>query len=345
MSGKPGPGGLLIKAYLLENPHLPSRTIARALFEQHKGMWSNLEAVRKGVLGYRGANGTGATGRQGGRPIVIAPPSPLSRSARAIESNPFYCPPSDERDWKPFVVTVASEDETMILSDIHIPYHSVRAVTAAIQEGKRRKVRRIILNGDTMDAYMLSRFNKDPRCRSFKGELEMTKDFLTELRDYFPKADIIWKDGNHDERLMLYLMANAKELIGIESFTLPALLDFVSLRIEYVTDKRPIILGKNNIIHGHEYPTPMIGPVNAARGLFLRTKANAACGHHHQVSDHSEPNIKGDLIACWSTGCLCELRPAYMPLNKWSHGFAFQRTAPDGNFEFDNKRILNGKII
>lgn len=344
MSGKPGYGGQLIKDFLLENPHLPSRTIARTLYEKHPGVWSGVEAVRKGVLGYRGANGSGASpGR--GRPVVIAPPSPLSGGRQAIERNPFYCPPSDEREWRPYVITVSEEDETLIICDIHFPYHNVKALKAIIAEAKRRGVKRIILNGDTLDFYQLSRFNKDPRKRSVVGEIEMVKDFLDELRNQFPHIEIIWKDGNHDERLMLYVMANAKELVGIEAITLPALLDFVRYRIEYVTEKRPIILGKNNIIHGHEYPTPMIGPVNAARGLFLRAKTNAACGHYHQVSEHSEPNLKGELVACWSIGCACELRPLYMPLNKWAHGCAFQRTRPSGDFEFDNKKIIDGRFL
>lgn len=334
----PTPSGLLIAEFLLENPHLPSRMIARTLYAKHPGIWSSVEAVRKGVLGRRGANGAN-------RMKTIAPPSPLSRAVATIERNPFYCPPSDEREWKPFVITVPKDDETLIVGDIHFPYHNVKALKAIISEAKRRKVRRIILNGDTADFYQMSRFNKDPRKRSVVGELEMIKDFLTELRDHFPNSEIIWKDGNHDERLMIYVMQNAKELVGIEAVTLPALLDFVGYRIEYVTDKRPIILGKNNIIHGHEYPTPMIGPVNAARGLFLRAKTNAACGHYHQVSEHSEPNLKGELVACWSIGCACELRPLYMPLNKWSHGCAFQRTAPDGSFELENRKIMDGRFL
>lgn len=344
-SGNPNPisknpiGTKLVKEYLLENPTLPSRAIARHLFAEHKGVWPNPDAIRKAVMGFRGAMGA----KSGYR--VIAPPSPRSTGAATIERNPFYLPISDERDWRPFVITVPSTDNTLILSDLHFPYHNTRAIKAAIGEGKRRKVTRIILNGDTCDFYQLSRFNRDPRMRSVVGEIETVKDFLTELRDHFPKTEVIWKDGNHDERLFAYLTTHAKELIGLESLTIPALLDFIPLRIEYVTDKRPIILGKNNVIHGHEYPSAMIGPVNPARGLFLRAKTNAICAHYHQVSEHSEPNLKGELIACWSTGCLCELHPGYMPLNKWSHGFAVQETSADGSFEVDNKKILDGRVL
>ena len=343
----PTPATEIIKAFLLANPHLPSRTIARKLYEDHAGMWPSIEAIRTSVRAHRGASGDPKRGYR----KTIAPPSPLTTDMGVIERNPFYCPPSDEKYWKPYFVSVPTEDKTLLLSDPHFPYHNVKAITSAIGEGKRQGVSRIILNGDTIDFYQISRFNKDPRMRQLvstpekDGELDMVKDFLYELRDHFPTAEIIWKDGNHDERLFAYLMAHAKELIGLESLTIPALLDFLPLRIEYVTDKRPILLGKNNIIHGHEYPMAVIGPVNPARGLFLRAKTNAVCGHHHQVSEHSEPNLKGELIACWSTGCLCELHPPYMPLNKWAHGFAIQTTAPDGSFEMDNKKIIDGKIL
>lgn len=334
------PGTQIIRDYLASNPSLPTRTIARHIFSKHKGIWSNAEAIRKSVSAFRGANGKKARRDS----IVIAAPSPLSNWKQAIELNPFYCPPSDAVDWKPFVVPVAKEDETMILSDIHLPYHDPVALKAAIKEGKRRGISRILLNGDTLDFYQLSRFGKDPRLRSFASEIEMAKTFLESLREQFPNAEIIWKHGNHEERFEHYLQNNAKELIGVDEFRFEVLMGFFDLGVKFVTDKRPIQLGKNNILHGHEHAQGMIPSVNPARGLFLKAKTNAACGHHHQVSDHSEPNLKGEVIACWSTGCLCDLHPAYMPINKWSHGFAFQRTAPDGSFEFENRRIINGRL-
>jgi hypothetical protein len=78
--------------------------------------------------------------------------------------------------------------------------------------------------------------------------------------------------------------------------------------------------------------------------LFLRAKSDALCGHHHQASEHSEPNIKGKLTTCWSVACLCELHPDYMPINKHHHGFAHVRVMDSGEFEVSNYRIVNGKI-
>lgn len=330
-----------VKSYLLANPSLPSRTIARHIFNdpKNKGLWKSVEHVRSAVRCFRGANSGSSKSK------IIAPPSPLSHSVKAIESNPFFCPPSDASEWKPYVVTVAKEDCTLIMSDIHIPYHSVPALTLAINEGKRRQVSRIILNGDTIDMYQLSRFCKDPRQRSFAGEIELTKQFLESLREQFPDAEIIWKDGNHDERYQHYLQSQAKELIGVPEFRFEVLMGFFDLGISYVTDKRPIQLGHNILVHGHEFGIQIFSPVNPARGLFLKAKHNAACGHHHATSEHTARTLGGKEIVCWSVGCLCDINPLYRPINDHNQGFAFQTTRPDGSFEFENKRIVSGRVV
>jgi predicted phosphodiesterase len=61
------------------------------------------------------------------------------------------------------------------MSDIHLPYHSVEALTTAIQFLKDEKIDALILNGDTRDFYQASRFQKDPRKRSLAHELEANR--------------------------------------------------------------------------------------------------------------------------------------------------------------------------
>ena len=65
-------------------------------------------------------------------------------------------------------------------------------------------------------------------------------------------------------------------------------------------------------------------------------------GHWHQTSEHAESTLGGRSIACWSTGCLCELHPPYMPLNKWNHGYAIVDVTAGGNFQVQNKKIIKG---
>jgi hypothetical protein len=104
-------------------------------------------------------------------------------------------------------------------------------------------------------------------------------------------------------------------------------------------------VGNLNIAHGHEFPSGISSPVNIARGLYLRAKANAICGHHHKTSSHTETNINDEIVITYSVGCLCELHPLYMPINSWNHGLALITVTKDGDVDVQNKRIKDGRIV
>lgn len=159
-------------------------------------------------------------------------------------------------------------------------------------------------------------------------------------------AVIYFIQGNHEERLEKYLKIKAPELFGLEEFRLDMLLGLGERGIHWIQDRRYLQAGKLNILHGHEIGGGAISPVNASRTLFLKTKSNTLAGHRHQTSEHSEPTIDGDIIACWSVGCLSDLHPYYWRIgHKWNQGAAHIRTYPDGDFKVFNFRIFNGKVL
>jgi hypothetical protein len=56
--------------------------------------------------------------------------------------------------------------------------------------------------------------------------------------------------------------------------------------------------------------------------------------------------MNGKITTTFSIGCLCELAPAYMPLNKWNNGCAMVELDENGDdFQFYNKRIYKGKVF
>lgn len=233
----------------------------------------------------------------------------------------------------------------LILSDIHIPYHDRAAIECAVQYAKSFKPAGVLLNGDILDSHQLSRFDKTPDDPRYVSEVEAGQRLLAYLRHNFQRSRLVWKEGNHEERLFAYLINQAPALFGLPCLSLPRLLDFVRYGVEFVGDRRVISLGKIHVIHGHEYRPGIQAPVNPARGLFLRTKSNSLCGHFHQTSEHHEPTIARRPMGAWSTGCLCNLSPRYMPLNKWNVGFAMVRLSGGGNFEVRNLRLINGEIV
>jgi predicted phosphodiesterase len=256
--------------------------------------------------------------------------------------NPYNLPESDETVYEPFKIKGVSR--LLVLSDIHIPYHSIEAITTALDYAKNEKPDGILLNGDTLDFFGLSRYAKEPGKRSFAHELLAFKQFFEILKKEF-NCKIFFKLGNHEERYNHFLWMKAGELDGVDEFKLEEIIKARAEGIEVIGDKRIIHAGKLDIVHGHEFGGSVFSPVNIARGLFLKAKVSAMQGHNHQTSEHTESNMNGEITTTWSLGCLSELHPAYLPINKWNHGFAIVDIENDGDFQVRNKRIFKGRVL
>jgi len=254
-------------------------------------------------------------------------------------------PVGDCLDYSPLILD-SSAYPVIVGADAHVPYHDAQALRIFINRARSIGAKTVILNGDWLDCYQLSRFARDPNMRNIAGEIATLKTILGIIRDELPDARIIYKFGNHEDRFDAYIMANAKELYGLKSIHLDELaeLGLKELKIEVVRDKRIIRIGHLNVIHGHEYPGGMSAPVNPARGLYLKAKKSALEGHFHQSSEHTETAINDDVVTDWSIGCLCGLHPLYMPLNKWNHGFA-EIMEEDGFFIVRNRKIIGGRLL
>ena len=311
---------------------MPTLTLARIMYKENKEAFNSIDHARNMLRTIEGK--AGAHNRK-----YIKDKSLYMTEERP--KNPWKLPESDETKYEPFVIKAK---KIAVLSDIHIPFHSVDALSAGLDFIQAEKPDAILLNGDTIDMYSLSRFQKDPRKRSVAYELQATRDFLDVLSQF--GAKIYFKIGNHEERYEVYLMRVAPELLGVREFELKHLLGLDARGIDLIGDKRIIKANDLNIVHGHEFGQSIFSPVNVSRGLFLRGKVSAMQGHNHSVSEHTESNMNGDIVTTWSLGCLCELNPAYLPINKWSHGFAIiDLSENDKDFHVRNYRIHKGKIL
>ena len=326
--------GDIVREYLNKFSETPSLSLARKIFEENKSVFKDVENVRDLLRYYRGAHGKKAR-----KNMTHKSKKYLQRS-----DNCFKLPESEKE--KEYVITLPKQcKNVLILSDIHLPYHSITALNLALDYGKRNEVGTIILNGDTIDFHAVSYFNRDPRDRDLKYELDATRAFLEELRKQFPKALIYWKNGNHEERWERYLMTKAPELLDIQEFKLDVILRMNDFDIKYFECSKSVIkLGKLNVFHGHEFGKSIFSPVNPARGLYMKAKENAIEGHHHRTSEHTEKTVSDKVITCWSTGCLCQLKADYRPFNSWNHGFAHVIVDNDG-FQVKNIRIIGNKIV
>jgi predicted phosphodiesterase len=247
-------------------------------------------------------------------------------------------------DRKPYTLPKASK-RILYISDLHAPYHDPAALQIALQYGIEKQADTVVINGDLMDCFSVSPHQTDPRKRDLAGEIRVARGILEAIRNAFPEALIIFKEGNHEDMWTRYLIRKAPELLDTDEFQLEVILKLRSLGIKYIKDKRYIQAGQLHVIHGHEYYGGVFIPVNIARGYMLKTKKNTLVAHHHRTSEHVEKAIDGSVDAAWSQGCLCQMNPDYMPYNQWNHGFAYQEIVDSrGNFRLENKKIIDGKL-
>lgn len=317
-----------------EFPHASTYALARMAMEKHPLDFTNFGQARSQVRFRRGEHHR----------------KPKSGTSAVIRTNQekkeamasFNLPESDYSPISEFVIPTGN-NRGLIMNDIHIPYQDNQALETAMNYGLQFKPNFVYLNGDTIDMYQASRFIKDRRLRDIAGELEMTREFLKELRGAFD-CPVYFKLGNHEERWENYMRLVAPELLGIGDFELKNILRFGELGVQEVKGKQLTKIGNFSLLHGHEFGHSVFSPVNAARGLYTRAKTSCAVGHHHQTSEHSEKDLNGEVVTTYSIGALCGLSPEYVPFNKWNHGFATIETDTTGDYEFRNLRIVEGKV-
>jgi len=324
---------------------MPTKKLARMMYEAHPLLFANVEDARERLRYIEGKS-------SGGKDIkTIKESKYFNQTPRSL--NPYGLPPSEEKEYIPHIIE--GPQRIAALFDIHCPYHSIEALTAALEWLKQQEPTMIVIGGDFFDFYGLSRFLKDPDKRSPAEEIRTGIELLKAIyATLAPKNGIVFKMGNHDERFEHFLwqkmgeMAGLQDLEELREITLENILRKrlgPEFPLAFVGDKRIIKAGDLNITHGHEFPSGISSPVNIARGLYMRAKANAICGHHHRSSSHVEQDINGQMITTYSTGCLCELTPLYMPINSWNHGVALIELSEDGQAYVHNKRIKNGRIV
>jgi len=319
--------GKIVREYLKRFPTLPNLTLAKKIYKENKLQFSNVEAVRNTIRYYTGRAGEKNKNNITDKEFID----------RKID---FNMPESYALTYEPYVI---SQSKILILSDLHFPYQDNQAIKTAIKYGKEKGVNCILINGDLFDFATISRHEKDWRHRSVAEEFDAVRKFLKELRGHFPKAKIVFKEGNHDERFEKFLFLKAPEIFDDNEFKLEVRLRLGELKIDIVKDMLPVKIGKLNVLHGHELQGS--GGVNPARATFLKTIDNVLIGHCHRTSTHLEKTFNGKVLAVNSSGCLCGMYPMFSRVNKWNLGFVYvELNVKTGEYVLENKVIIANKV-
>jgi len=319
----------IIKDNLQKYPNVASLTLAKAIYKTNKDTFISVEEVRNSIRYYRGANGK--------KHLKSAPDKFLTADKIAQKYN---IPKSINIDYKPHILT---GNHGLIFGDTHFPFHSEDALKAMFDHTVKNDYDFILLNGDILDFYEVSDFDKRPGISKLLDEIAMTKAFLAELKRLYPKARIIFKAANHEARLEKYVCRKAPELYGLEAIRLENLLGLFDLGISYIEADTYIDLAGLAVLHGHEIK--ISGGQNPAASLYRATGVTAICNHFHRTSSHSATRLGRIVDMDWSIGAMCQLSPEYARSNQWNLGFAEYHRLDDTYWHIDNKTIINNRIV
>jgi len=111
----------------------------------------------------------------------------------------------------------------VILSDLHFPLHDDAAVRGVIDELRRTKIEHLHLLGDMYDCAAFSRFLKTPNeLAATPQTLAQGKQYLSTLIARLHARKVYFYVGNHEERLVKYILRNAPALFGTVTYKLIA---------------------------------------------------------------------------------------------------------------------------
>lgn len=317
-----------IEIALKTKTQISKRYIATVLTTEHPEKFKNVEDARTYIRTVTGSN-----------PIHRKTPTPHIDLARRFALIPAAI--KETSTTEPFIVPT-NVHRTLWMADIHGRFYDRKAFETAIEYGVKKNCDSVIINGDFLDFYQHSKFDKNPQTSILMDEREWAQDVLKLLQDVF--GYVVLKEGNHDSRREAHIARLAS--------TMPELMDlskysdfcfFDGCRVNFVEDYRHICYGKLNAFHGHEYYGG--GGIHVAYNRFHKALDNILTAHSHKSQSIIKPNINGHIYGSWALGCLCELHPRYSSKNDWNQGFAVTEKNADGDFEVDNRIIYKDKTF
>jgi predicted phosphodiesterase len=272
----------------------------------------------------------------------------------------------------------------VVLPDMQIGYFRTKdgdleptqdegAISIALSIVKAINPDQVILLGDNLDLPEMSKYRHSPAFQlTTQATIDRATTLCAQLRTAAPNAKIKWLAGNHEERLMNYIIDNAKAAFGIkrgndpDSFpvmSVPYLCRFADFDIDYVPGYPAGQLWLNErlkIIHG----TKVKSNGSTAHAYLSTEKVSVIYGHIHrrEWAERTRDDWDGPkTVMAASPGCLARCDGA-VPSTKggmdldgrpvkvhedWQQGLAVvnYETSGDHQFWYEQVPIHGGKAF
>ena len=222
-----------------------------------------------------------------------------------------------------------------------------------LKVGKSMKIDEVVILGDYADFYAINSHGKHPaKQQTLMDEVIIVIERLQQLRRSFPKAKIVFIEGNHEHRLARYIQNRCPDMYGVTSTD--KILELSRFRIKFIPygpgQQYPVL--ESDLKARHE---PLAGGKHVAQNTAEKAMCSVIFGHTHRLQEAQTVSLDGKNYRGISSGWLGDSASPVFDYVKshyqWAQGFSITRVFPDGSFHnrlvhiIDYKCIVNGKLF
>lgn len=213
----------------------------------------------------------------------------------------------------------SKHSQVFVLSDMHIPFQDEETIKALFDCLVDTQPENIVLLGDILDCYSISRFSKRPdRVRNLQDEINIFYHLMRDLKKELPNTDIHYVLGNHENRLEKLVLDNPG-LFGLKALEPQRLFRLDDLGIYYHKTKVKL----NNFIYYHGDVVRKDASYTAKAEYLDHKMQDGVSGHTHRLGSYYS-TYEQQPSGWFENGCLCKIEPDYIndpDKANWQHGF------------------------
>lgn len=241
-------------------------------------------------------------------------------------------------------LTSTGEDtDYLVINDLHVPFHDTNTLNQAVEYAVEHGIGNLIINGDLLDLFGVSRFAKDKHI-TLKTEMNAATKLLSSLSDIFELIILI--EGNHERRIKNWTYANISP--DISWLFKVDLLDQLSDKFSNVFYAGGWWAQIGTVIFAHPNSFSSIPGRTAinvsdhfmGRGIY---HSGVVIGHTHKIfnSIHRRTIIM-------ETGCAVNdmdytTESGNVTRDPWERGFAVVHIKANGDMDYNKSRVFRSE--
>ncbi len=183
----------------------------------------------------------------------------------------------------------------VVLPDMQIGYyrdqydtlvgtHDEKAIDLAVELCRRVRPDKIVMHGDNLDLPEMGKYRLSPAFgRTTQAAIDYATVMVARLRAAAPEAEIFWIAGNHEERLVNYLLDNAQAAFGIKRGAAPE--SWPVLSVPYLCR-----FDEHNVTYVPGYPAGQVW-INEKLRVIHGSKAKSNGSTAHQYLQHEKTSV------------------------------------------------------